>query len=111
MPENTPGKTRRPQLQILAGILWLVSGVMGLYAIYSLYELSSTLYALIGDKYYVGVLIGQITTAIGGIAWIVSFISLGEYQRKHAGESSVLKFTAWVLGVETVLILLGLIFG
>lgn len=93
-------------------LLWIACGALGLYAVYSIYKLSSTVYAWLGgDKYYIGVLIGQVLTLVMGFAWIAMFIISGEYNRKHAGEIRIFKLFGWILGIELVIILLGLILG
>ena len=97
--------------QIVAGLLWLGSGPLGLYAVYSCYKLAGTVYALMGDQYYAGVFFSQAAALVSGFAWLIGFVMLGEYQRKHAGEPGVWKFTAWMLGIEGLFIFLGLVFG
>jgi hypothetical protein len=112
MTQKLPDKNNTLFPQVLAGLLWLASGALGLYAVYSVSKLTSTVYALVGgSRYYNGVLASQLATLLMGFVWIGLFIVTGEFIRKHPGERSSWKVLAWVLGVELVIILLGLLFG
>jgi hypothetical protein len=112
MAQKLPQKISPLFSQVLAGLLWLASGALGLYAVYSISKLTATVYALLGgNRYYNGVLASQVLTLIMAFVWITMFIVTGEYIRKHPGERSSWKLLAWVLGIELLIILLGLLFG
>lgn len=115
---STPVKTHRAPQIILTVLLWLLAAVLGLAAVYYLHEISFVAYALylsvtksqvaISEN-YTGVLIGQITVFVGAIAWLVAIIGLGEYQLKHSGEPKAWKIFGWILGIEILLIVIGLL--
>jgi hypothetical protein len=106
-----PSKNTPLIWQILAGLLWLASVAGGLYALYSLSKLASSLYALFGDTYYAGVLSGQLVAVLAGLGLLAMFIITGEYHLKHNGERRSWNLFGWVLGIELVIILAGLLFG
>jgi hypothetical protein len=112
MAKKLPEAKNTPLIwQILAALLWLVSVAGGLYALYSLSKLASTIYALFGDTYYAGVLSGQLIAVLAGLGLIAMFIITGEYHLKHSGERRSWTLFGWVLGVELLIILSGLLFG
>ncbi len=112
MSGSPPGaKTVSPLWAALAAVLWLVSLAGGLYALYSLSKLGATLYALLDNTYYAGVFTSQLTAVLAALGFIVMFIVTGEYHLKHVGERRSWILFAWVLGLEAVLILAGLLFG
>jgi hypothetical protein len=105
------GKKAQFVWPVIAALLWLVSVAGGMYALYSLSKLAITLYALLGDTYYAGVLTGQVTAVLAALAFIVMFILTGEYHLKHVGERRSWLLFGWVLAVELLIILAGLIFA
>ncbi len=111
MPEK-PAENARPwYIQALPGLVWLASAGLGLYAIYNANKLATLIYSLIAKEYYIGVLVGQVTTVVAGLAWIVAIVAGGETWRKYAGGRRTWRLLGWVIGVELALILLGILFG
>ena len=97
--------------QMLSGLLWLIGALLGIYTVYSLHNLSGTIYALFGKDYYTAVVIGQVVAVIFGLAWIVIFIATAEFLIKHSAERFFWRLFAWIFGVELLIILLSLLFG
>jgi hypothetical protein len=111
MPENNARNIKPLYGQVLSFLLWLASAGLGLYAIYSVFKLTTGLYALIGQDYYTGVLAGQVATVAAGQVWIVAVVVGGETLRKYAGKSKIWRLLGWIIGIELLLIVLGIIFG
>lgn len=115
---NTPVKTHPVPQIVLTILLWLAAAVLGLIAIYYLHELSYVAYAFYlnmtqgkagVNETFTGVFVGQVAAVVGGIAWLGTIIGLTEYQLKHAGEPKAWKVFGWIIGIELLLIVVGLL--
>jgi hypothetical protein len=111
MPGNESGQIKMWHTVALSGVLWLASAGLGLYAVYSIYKLAIMVYALFGKDYYSGVVIGQVATLAAGLVWLVAIVFSGETLFKHAGENKTFRLLGWMIGIELVLIVLGIFFG
>jgi hypothetical protein len=63
----------------------------------------------VGRDYFAGVLSGQVVTVIAGLVWVMVIIGSGEYLFKHAGQRKAWIILAWLLGIELLIILLGVL--
>jgi hypothetical protein len=91
-------------------LLWMLSLVLGLYAIYSLQETVITLYAMSGGRdQSVAGLLRWVSVGFGAILWIGIMIAGGEYHMKNAGARKSWKIFAWTFGIEVIIILVGLL--
>ncbi len=111
MPDKNQGRLKPIYAQILSLLLWLLIAGLGLYSVYTLFRLSTTVYALVGKDYYTGVLVSQVVTVVAGLVWIVSVVVSGETLREHTGERKTWRLLGWMIGVELVLLILGIFFG
>jgi hypothetical protein len=107
---STEGRFGQAPVYIAVALLWLVTAVLGLAAVYYLHELAVLFYGLfIGKDYYTAVLIGQVSAIIGALIWLGSIIGSGEFHLKHAGQKKSWQIIAWMLAVEILIIAIGLI--
>lgn len=105
-----PEKSINPAVALVTALLWLASAALGLVAIFYLHSLSTLVYAALGGReFWVGSLIGQATAIIGGVICLAVIIVTGEYYLKHVGEKRVWKIIAGVLGIEVLIILMGIL--
>lgn len=116
MPDLLVKKRNNPASLLLA-LLWVASIPLGLWAVYELQALTRlSFYAIRGAQNLTyqdnqaANLIGQISVIVGGIGLLAAIIGTGEFYMKHAGERKSWKIAIWILGVEILLIILGLIF-
>ena len=100
----------------LAVILWLASAALGGVAIYYLREIILVLFTtfVVGDRnpaiyYSQAVTLMNWMTFIAAIILLVYIIGSGEYHLKHFRERSSWRLFAWGLGVELVIITIGLL--
>ena len=115
---STPVKTHRVPQILLTILLWLLAAVLGLVAVYYIHELAYVAYAVYLNQVqgkagvnetFTGVFFGQIAAVVGGITWLGTIIGLTEYQLKHAGEPKAWKVFGWIIGIELLFILVGLL--
>lgn len=111
MPEQHSGNAQPWYMKLLSGGLWLVSAGLGLYAVYSVSKLSTTIYALFGKDYNTGVLIGQVGAVVACAVWIVAVMVMGETLLKPDGKSNIWRLLSWTISIELLIVVLGIIFG
>lgn len=103
-------KVKSTSILLLVAVLWLISAILGLIAVYYLRELTILIYALVGSRdYYIGVLTSQVVTIVGGLLWVIVIIGTGEYHLKHAGERKSWRIFAWTIGIELLIIALAFV--
>jgi hypothetical protein len=110
---NSQAKPRPISAVLITVVAWLLSLVLGLMAIYAVYQLALTVFALVTrqdlrtiSQFYTGVLTGQITAFCSGAVWLAAIIWTGEYALRHVGERRLYKIFAWMIGIEALLILI-----
>ena len=107
---SSPAGTRRWTTLVVVFVLWMLSLVLGLYAIYSLQETVVTLYALSGGREQsIAGLLRWAALAVSALLWIGIMLAGGEFHMKHAGEPKSWKIFAWTFGVEIAVIVFGLV--
>lgn len=107
---SSPVGTNRGAIVAVAFVLWLLSLVLGLYAIYSLQETVITLYAQSGGREQsIAGLLRWVALAVGSILWLGIMLAGGEYHLKHPGEPKSWKIFAWTFGIEIAIIVIGLV--
>jgi hypothetical protein len=105
---STRGPAARTTMQIAVGLLWLLTAAVGLAAVYYLHALAIYVYdTFIGNEYRVGVLIGQMTVIIAAVIWLAAVVISGEYHLKHAGSAKSWRIILIMLGVEALIIAVG----
>lgn len=107
---SSPAGRRQTTLVAIVFVLWILSLVLGLYAIYSLQETVITLYAMSGGREQsIAGLLRWIALAVSAVLWIGIMLAGGEYHMKHAGAPKSWKIFAWTFGIEIAVILIGLV--
>ena len=103
---------RKPTGAIIGtALLWLLFNALGTVAVYSVNQLAVMIFAVATsqnrsvEKFFGGVLTGQITALVAGAVWLVAFIWSAEYTIKHIGERHLWRIYAWMIGVELLLII------
>jgi uncharacterized membrane protein YgdD (TMEM256/DUF423 family) len=110
-PEKVPHRwTRRAPIYLATALLWLATSALGLAAVYYLHALAILLYDLVGaGEFRVGILIGQVVTLIAALLWLGLVVYSGELHLKHAGERRSWKWGGWMLAVELVIVIAGVV--
>jgi len=107
---SSPAGARRWTTVAIVFVLWMLSLVLGLYALYLLQETVITLYALSGGREQgVAGLLRWAALAVGGILWIGIMLAGGEFHMKNAGAPKSWKIFAWTFGIEIAIIVFGLV--
>ena len=107
---DTHGRLGRTPVYIVIGLLWLLSAALGFVSVYYFHELAILIYAaFIGKEYSIGVLVGQASAIIAALIALGAIIVTGEYHLKHAGQRKSWQILAWMLGIEVLIIVVGII--
>jgi hypothetical protein len=101
-----PSKTRQLGLNALAFVLWLLTAVLGLEAIYIVKEIFYLIYVALGGgvgqaEQFVPVLIFFMA-----LAYLVFIIGTTEYHLKRIGRPESWRLFGWSLAVEVSLLIL-----
>lgn len=116
-PSKEPAASPRALIGVAVAVLWLVTVLLGLFAVYNLHALSMLAFQAIKGHQFTpsdfntGRLIGYLVIFFGGLGWIATAILSGEYHLKHAGEVKSWKIIAWFLGIEILIIAVGYFIG
>lgn len=95
---------------IATALLWLATVILSTGAVYYTYTLAIFVYDMLGGRQvFTGVFLGQITALISGLIWLGVIIVTGEYHLRHAGEKKSWKLLAVVLGIQLLIIVVGIV--
>jgi hypothetical protein len=101
-----PSKTRQIGLNALAFVLWLLTAVLGLEAIYIVKELFYLIYVALGGS------VGQAEQFVPGLVFVLALVYLvfivgtTEYHLKRVGRPESWRLFGWSLAVELSLLIL-----
>lgn len=103
------GKAVSVSTYILTALLWLASLGLSVVATYYIYALSILIYSILGgSQFFAGILVGQISALVSGLIWVAVIIVTGEHYLKHVGEKRTWTTAASVIGIQLIIILVGL---
>ena len=106
--EEQPG-SRQIVSTILAILLWMVSFVLGLNAIYLLLQIFYLVYVALGGSLSAAENFAPILLFLLGVGFLVFIIATSEFHRKNVGTRESWRLFTWTIGIEISLILLYLI--
>ncbi|NLG96535.1 MAG: hypothetical protein GX491_04160 [Chloroflexi bacterium] len=109
MASEEAGKAVSVSTYVITTLLWLVSLGLSVAATYYIYALSILVYSILGgSQFFAGILVGQVSALVSGMIWVALMIVTGEYYLKHIGEKKIWKIAATVIGIQLIIILVGL---
>jgi hypothetical protein len=88
---------------VAAILLWLLTLVLGLEALYILFQVFLLLFVLFGGSSALAERLGLVVLFVMGIGYLAMAIGTGEYHRKRVGQLSSWKVFGWTLAVEVAL--------
>ena len=111
---NAPGNAVRIPAYIVTALLWLASAVFSTATVYYTYALSILIYSILSGKqgtneFFAGIFVGQVAAFISGLIWLGVILVTGEYHLKHAGTKKSWKVIAYVLGIQLLIIIVGML--
>lgn len=103
---DTQSQPRRLAPGILAIVLWLVSFVLGLQAIYSLMQIISLIRVALGGSLANIQASAPIVVFFLALVMLIFIIWSTEYHLKHVGKPESWRLFGWTIAVELSIILL-----
>ncbi|GAB4563816.1 MAG: hypothetical protein Kow0047_13030 [Anaerolineae bacterium] len=105
---------KRLGLQVLTGLLWLVTVVVAALEIMVVREIVLRIFALVmdltvgireryGAPYWTGLTLGHFVVLICGLAWVAFTVGTGEYHYRHAGTTRSWRVLGWTIAIEAAI--------
>ncbi|RPH60890.1 MAG: hypothetical protein EHM81_05365 [Chloroflexi bacterium] len=103
---NTQANPRKVATTILAVILWLVTIVLGLQAIYAVRDIFSLILVSLGSSLADVEHFAPWLVLILALILLVFIIATSEYHRKRIGQPASWRLFAWSIAVEASILIL-----
>ena len=115
MPEDKTLRLGKFGAGILAFVLWIVTGALGLVEIWIARQMTLRVYArffaeeaALGDVYWGSIALGNGLVFILAIVWIALVIGGGEYHVKYVGKPKSWRLFARTIAVQLSILVLAL---
>jgi hypothetical protein len=115
MPEDKTLRLGKFGAGILAFVLWIVTGALGLVEIWIARQMTLRVYArffaeeaALGDVYWGSIALGNWLVFILAIVWIALVIGGGEYHVKYVGKPKSWRLFARTIAVQLSILVLAL---
>jgi hypothetical protein len=104
--EEEQSRSRRIVSTVLAILLWMISFVLGLNAIYLLLQIFYLVYGALGGSLTAAERFAPVLIFLLGVGFLIFIIATSEYHRKHVGARESWRLFTWTIAVEISLVLL-----
>ena len=103
---NEQPKARQITAFVITGLLWLVTAILGLEAIYLAKEIFYLIYVSLGGSVARAETFVPVLVFFLALLYLVFIISTTEYHRKRVGTRESWRLFGWTIAVEISLIIL-----
>src|SRR5262245_40759630 len=99
-------KSQRIVSTALAILLWMISFILGLNAIYLILQIFYLVYGALGGSLKAAERFAPGLIFLLGVAFLIFIIATSEYHRKNAGTRESWRLFTWTIAIEISIILL-----
>jgi hypothetical protein len=105
--QPSPVNLKRVSTGVLAFVLWLATAILGLEALYIVYQLGLFGLVWLGVSSVRAARFAPLVLFGLALAYLVFIIGTTEFHRTHIGQAGSWKLFGWTFGIELALLLVG----